>query len=260
MKQPIGVFDSGIGGLSVLREIRALLSKDDLLYVADSGFAPYGHRSVAFIVQRSLLIARFLMAHNAKAIVVACNTATAAAVATLRDELPIPIIGMEPGIKPAAVVSRSKIIGVLATESTLNSDRFSALLTRTTEGMEIIVQPCPGLVEQIEAGNFTGPATHALVTRFITPLLTKGVDTLVLGCTHYPLVRQLIAQIAGPTVQIIDTGPAVARHLRDRLTDATLHCDSDAPGKETFWTSGSPTVVQSVIAKVWGRAVEVERI
>jgi len=260
MKQPIGVFDSGIGGLSVLREIRALLPQEDLLYVADSGFAPYGHRSAEFIVQRSLHITRFLIARNAKAIVVACNTATAAAVATLRDEFSIPIFGMEPGIKPAAAVSRSKIIGVLATESTLNSDRFSALLTRITEGMEIIVQPCPGLVEQIEAGEFKGLVTHALVTRFVEPLLAKGVDTLVLGCTHYPLLRSLIAQIAGPMVQIIDTGPAVARHLRDRLVDSALHSDRESPGKAAFWTSGSPAELQPVTATVWGQAVEIARI
>ncbi|MEZ5581933.1 MAG: aspartate/glutamate racemase family protein [Candidatus Competibacteraceae bacterium] len=135
MKQPIGVFDSGIGGLSVLREIRALLPQEDLLYVADSGFAPYGHRTAAFIVQRSLHIARFLAERDAKAIVVACNTATAAAVATLRDEF-ARHCRHGAGDQPAAAVSRSKIIGVLATESTLNSDRFSALLTRTTEGME----------------------------------------------------------------------------------------------------------------------------
>ncbi|MEE4378598.1 MAG: glutamate racemase [Candidatus Competibacteraceae bacterium] len=257
MKQPIGVFDSGIGGLSVLREIRALLPNEDLLYVADSGFAPYGHRSAAFIIQRALSISEFLLERGAKAIVVACNTATAVAIEKLRQKFVIPIVGMEPGIKPAAAISKSKVIGVLATEGTLNSDRFSTLLTRSTENLEIIVQPCPGLVEQIEAGDFTGSATRALVVRYVLPLLARGADTLVLGCTHYPLLRTLIAQIAGPAVHIIDTGPAVALQLQHRLVTSQLHTDNSQLGTQQFWTSSPLERQHAVISRVLGQSIQI---
>jgi glutamate racemase len=252
--KPIGIFDSGIGGLSVLRDIRARLPWENLIYVADSGHAPYGHQPAAFIEQRALAMAEFLLKRQVKALVVACNTATAAAIARLRQHLPIPVIGMEPGIKPAVAASKSRVIGVLATVGTLNSERFSALVARSTVGVEVIVQPCPGLVERIEAGEFNTPATRRLVETYVGPLLSRGVDTLVLGCTHYPWVQPLIADMAGPTVGIIDTGPAVACQLQRRLEQVGLmNNDDTAPGTEEFWTSGSVEHLLRLIPRLWGR-------
>ncbi|MCP5425457.1 MAG: glutamate racemase [Gammaproteobacteria bacterium] len=253
--QPIGIFDSGIGGLSVLRDIRARLPHEHLIYVADSGYAPYGHQSGAFIEQRSLAVAGFLVKRPVKALVVACNTATAEAIARLRQELTIPVIGMEPGLKPAAMVSKSRVIGVLATVGTLNSERFSALLARSTAGVEVLVQPCPGLVEQIEAGEFDTPTTRQLVENYLTPLLRRGVDTLVLGCTHYPWVLPVISDLAGPAVRIVDTGPAVASQLQRRLAEVgLLNQDVGLPGTEEFWTSGSVEHLRRLISRLWGRA------
>jgi len=258
---PIGVFDSGLGGLSVLREIRQLLPHEDLLYVADSAHVPYGDKPESHIRARSLALARFLHDRGAKAIVVACNTATAAAVSLLREKLPtVPVIGMEPALKPAVNATRSGVVGVLATVGTLASARFAALLARYAGDVEVITQPCPGLVEQVELGDLNGPLTQALVQRYTTPLLARGADTLILGCTHYPFLRQVIAEITGPQVSLIHTGPAVARQVQRVLVDSALLCPENRAGQERFWTSGTPALLQASVNRLWGQAVIVETL
>src|SRR3954470_9685395 len=210
---PIGMFDSGLGGLSVLRELVRLTPDADVVYVADSAHVPYGTRPPDFIRQRSLAITRFLVdAQHARAVVVACNTATTHAVATLRAALPdVPIVGMEPALKPAAAATRSGVVGVLATPATLGGERFATLARRYTDGIELLTQPSPGLVECVEAGDVDGPETERLLRVYAEPLLARGADTIVLGCTHYPFLREALQRIVGPQVALIDTGEAVAR-------------------------------------------------
>lgn len=257
---PIGVFDSGVGGLTVLREIRRELPNEDLLYVADSGYAPYGERPPEEIVARAMAIAEFLVGQRAKAIVVACNTATGVAVGQLRDRWDLPIIAMEPAVKPAMGQTHSGIIGVLATSRTLASHGFMRLLGRLDGQAKVIVQPCPGLVEQVEQGNLFGPGTQALLERYLQPLLVQGVDTLVLGCTHYPHLMPLIQDLVGPGVAVLDSGAAVARQVRRRLTELGRLCTSPRPGQEGFWTSGEPEVTRAIMAKLWPSVAPVKTL
>ncbi len=253
---PIGVFDSGVGGLSVLREIRNALPRENLLYVADSGFAPYGDRPAEFIQRRAESIVEFFADAGAKAVVVACNTATAVAVQALRARFAFPIVAIEPAVKPAAEMTRSGVIGILATSQTLASENFSRLVERHGKGVEVLQQPCPGLVEQVEKVELAGPTTEALVARYVQPLLDRGADTIVLGCTHYPFLISAIRAIAGPNVALIDPAVAVARELKRRLEAGAL-LSLDGQGTEQFWTSGSPAVAQEVIEQLWSAAVEV---
>jgi glutamate racemase len=256
----IGVFDSGVGGISVLREIRALAPHEDLLYVADSGHVPYGSKTDSYIQERSLRISRWLLDHGAKGIVVACNTATAAAVPLLRATFDVPIVAMEPAIKPAVAATRSGVVGVLATVGTARSERLTALIERFGRGVQILTQPCPRLVEQVEAGDLEGPATRALLERYVQPLLRRGVDTLVLGCTHYPFLRPLLHDIVGPNVALIDTGAAVARRTVQVLGERGLLRVVEI-GRERFWSSGDTGLAERVIGEyLWGRPVDVERL
>ena len=254
---PIGVFDSGVGGLSVLREIRRELPGEDLLYVADSGYAPYGDKPAQLIEARSIAITEFLVSQRAKAIVVACNTATGAAIEMLRTRFPLPIVAMEPAVKPAAANTKSGVIGVLATGNTLASENFERLHTRFGIGIEILVQACPGLVEQVEAGDLSGDQTRALLEQYVLPLLERQADTLVLGCTHYPFLAPLIRTIAGPSVAIIDPSAAIARELRRRLADVGLLSHEPCAGTERFWSSAMPDKVQPVISQLWRAGIEV---
>lgn len=249
--RPIGVFDSGIGGLSILRHIRRLLPAESLLYVADTGYLPYGSKSPALVLQRSLAISRFLVAQGAKAIVVACNTATAAAVAELRQQFALPVIGVEPGVKPAIGLSRSGVVGVLATEGTLGSEKFRHLVSRYGRQHQVIVQPCPGWVEQVESGALTSARTRELVDASVSRLRSAGADTLVLGCTHYPYLRPLIEERAGPGVQVVDTGPAIARELQRRLAAQGLLRDGQVAGSERLWVSGDPETAAPRFERMW---------
>ncbi|WP_436231511.1 glutamate racemase [Candidatus Methylomicrobium oryzae] len=257
---PVGVFDSGVGGLSVLSEIRRQLPAENLIYVADSGHAPYGDKPRAFIEKRSLAITRFLLDRGAKAIVVACNTATGAAAASLRTRFTLPIVAMEPAIKPAAAQTRTGVVGVLATSRTLASHNFVKLFERYGSEAEILPQACPGLVEQVEAGELAGEKTRSLLERYLAPLLIKGADTLVLGCTHYPFLRALIQEIAGPNVAVIDSSEAVARQLCRRLEAHGLLNDANESGSERFWTSADPATTGPVITQLWCRNASVERL
>lgn len=249
---PIGVFDSGVGGLSVLGEINRLLPQESLLYVADSGHVPYGEKSPEYIRQRSRDIAAFLVEQGAKALVLACNTATAAAVGELRSLYDFPVVGMEPAVKPAALATRSGVVGVLATTGTLQSARFAALLDRFAGSVRVVTQPCPGLVECVEQGELQGAHIERLLRRYTTPLLDAGCDTLILGCTHYPFLRAQLQAILPPGISLVDTGAAVARQLRARLAEAELLAQGVA-GPAQFWTSGNPESLRSVISILWGR-------
>jgi glutamate racemase len=243
---PIGVFDSGIGGLSVLRHICAHLPAENLLYFADSGFAPYGGKPREVIVARSMGIAEFLLAQGAKALVVACNTATAASIKALRERYPeLPVVGVEPGLKPAAAITKTRKVGVLATERTLASEKFRLLREQISAAadVEFLLQACKGLADQIEKGELHSPATLALLNRYVTPLLQQGADTLVLGCTHYPFVQPAIESLARRVsphpVAIIDTGEAVARQLGRMLDKHGLRRRESGAGMLRAFTTGS---------------------
>jgi glutamate racemase len=252
----IGVFDSGVGGLSVLRHIRVQLPRLPLLYVADSAHVPYGDKTADYIRERSCELTDFLLAQGAAMVVIACNTATAAAAATLRERFAMPIVAMEPAVKPAVTATRSGVVGVLATVGTLESARFAALLEQYAGDVKIVTQACPGLVEQIEAGHLAAPATRELVARYTEPLLERGADTLVLGCTHYAFLRPLIAEIVGNDVQLIDTGEAVARQVVRRLPEKLLG-RGDTTAVEHFWTSGDARSASRIVTELWGRPVTV---
>jgi glutamate racemase len=257
---PIGVFDSGVGGLSVLGEIRALLPQESLLYVADSGHVPYGEKSPAFICERSQRIAEFLIAQGAKALVLACNTATAAAISQLRERYPeLPIIGMEPAVKPAAAATRSGVVGVLATTGTLKSAKFAALLDRFANDVRVITQPCPGLVEQIEAGELHSEKTRQLLRGWVQPLLAQNCDTLILGCTHYPFIKPLLAELLPANVSLIDTGAAVARQLRRVLDEHQLLATGPTRPAQ-FHSSGQCQRLEQVLPQLWGSAAVVTEL
>jgi glutamate racemase len=258
--RPIGVFDSGVGGLSVLREIRRELPAEDLIYVADSGYAPYGDRAEDYVRGRAIAIMEFLRAQNVKAVVVACNTATGIAVDALRARYSEPIVAIEPAVKPAAAQTRSKVVGVLATTQTLAGQKFAKLVSTHAGEVEVLTQACPGLVEQVERGALASESTRSLVEQYLRPLLDKGADTIVLGCTHYPFVSDVIRDVAGPAVNIIDSAGPVARELRRRLQQNGLLAAEPRAGMETFWTTGSPEQVATVIEQLWSRRVDVRPV
>jgi glutamate racemase len=259
MSGAIGVFDSGVGGLSVLHHIRRTLPHERLVYVADSGHVPYGDKTPAYIEQRSHTLTRFLVEQGADAIVIACNTATAAAVASLRNRFDIPIVGMEPAVKPAVAATRSGVVGVLATIGTLESARFAALLERYGEEIEFVTQGCPGLVEQVELGELDGARTRALVERYTAPLLARGADTLILGCTHYPFLAALIRDVVGDNITLIDTGAAVARQLQRRIqTELPARIPGD--GTAQFFTSGDATQAARIMSLLWGETATVQSL
>jgi glutamate racemase len=257
---PIGVFDSGVGGLSVLLEIRRELPCEDLLYVADSGHAPYGDKPAQLIEARAVAIVEFLLGQRAKAIVVACNTATGVAINMLRERFPVPIVAMEPAVKPAVALTKSGVIGVLATSRTIASDNFAKLQERFGNDVKILMQACPGLVEQVEAGDLSGDKTRALIEQYVMPLLAQNADTIVLGCTHYPFLAPLIREVAGPAIDIIDPSAAVARELRRRLSSNDLLSIETDIGTEQFWTSATTDSSQPIVAQLWERNVEVFRL
>lgn len=259
-EQPIGIFDSGIGGLSVLHHIRELLPAEDLIYVSDRAHLPYGTKTSSFILGRSEYIVDFLVQQGVKAVVIACNTATAVAVAHLRQRYSLPIIGMEPGVKPATARSRNGLIGVLATEGTLTSGKFQNLVAQHSNGADIYYCPCHGWVEAIEHNGASHVKTIELVEQALIPVLEKGVDTLVLGCTHYPFLKDTIEKVAGPSIAIIDTGEPVADHLRRRLSDGNLLSSNPYPGSIAYWCSAPPGKTQALITRIQGQPCTVKQL
>lgn len=259
-QSPIGVFDSGLGGLSVLGEIRRIMPLEQLIYVADSAYVPYGEKRPEEIIERSIVISEFLLDQGVKALVVACNTATAAAIHVLRERWPTLIcVGMEPAVKPAARVSKTGKVGVLATTGTLRSAKFAALLDKFSAQVEVHTQPCPGLVELIEAGELEGAATRELLAGYVQPLLQAQCDTLILGCTHYPFIKPLLRSLLPAHVEIIDTGAAVARRLQQQLAEHELLADASA-GADLFYTSGQLAPMQQALPVLWPQAVTVAQL
>ncbi len=251
--RPIGMLDSGVGGLSILREVRRALPGEDVIFLADQGHVPYGPRPLEEVRAFSLEIVRFLIRQGAKLIVVACNTASAAALRPLRLTFPdLPFVGMEPAVKPAAEATRTGVVGVLATPATFQGELFASVVERFAQGVRIIPQTLPGLVEQIEAGELDSAATRAILERGVEPLVAQGVDTLVLACTHYPLALALIADVAGPNVRVIDPSPAIARQTRRLLEDRRIDAGRAAGGETAFVTSGEPEGLRRMAARWLG--------
>jgi glutamate racemase len=253
-QSPIGIFDSGVGGLSVLRAIQQQIPHQDLLFLADQAHVPYGPRPLEEVRAFSFAITRFLVSEGARLIVVACNTASAAALHELRLAFPNTLfVGMEPAVKPAAEHTRSGVVGVLATPATFQGALYASVVERFAQGVQILQDTCPGLVLQIELGELDTPTTRMILERALHPMLAQGVDTIVLGCTHYPFLIPQIKEICGPDVRVIDPAPAVARQVGRLLKQL------DQPGEQNpvsqvtqpanlrFLTSGSPEALQGML-------------
>ena len=256
MTHPIAVFDSGLGGLTVLRALRARLPQEDFFYFADTRFLPYGDRPESFLKERGVLIARAIEARGAKALVIACNTATAAAAEAIRAAIKLPVVALEPGVKPAVALTKSGVIGVLATTRTLHSERFQRLVGQHAAGYRVIAQACPGLAEAIEQGGAESLPVAALLDGFVAPLAAAGADVVVLGCTHYPLVAEAIAARLPAGVTLLDTGEPVARQLDRLLTAENLLGGGE--GRLTVATSGAPASVIATVKRLWGKSLHVE--
>jgi glutamate racemase len=243
----IGIFDSGIGGLTVAAAIRQALPAERLLYFGDNAHVPYGERTAEEIQALSTAITDALVAKGCHAIVVACNTASSAALVALRHKYPhLPIVGMEPAVKPAVEHTRTGVVGVLATKATVEGRALADVVERFAQGVEVIRQPCTGLAQRIDAGQFDGPELEALLRGWVEPMLERNIDALVLGCTHYPLVRPLIERIAGSGVRVIEPSLAIARRLGQLLPPAA----PNASGSLECWTSGEPEHFRSVLARL----------
>lgn len=254
-QNPIGIFDSGLGGLAVLKEIRKILPNEAIVYYADQGRVPYGPRPQEEIQKFSEEITNFLLAKNAKIIVVACNTASAAALEYLRGRFPaVPFVGMEPAIKPAAEKTKTGTIGVIATHSTVQSERFARVVAQFAKGVRVLAQPSPDLVIQVENGEFDSPRTREILHHYLDPLLADGIDSIVLGCTHYSFLANAIAGIVGSTVEIIDPAPAVAKQVK-RILDqhgVAAPIDSTLKGLVTAFTSGDPSLKPDLPTQMLG--------
>ena len=258
---PIGIFDSGVGGISVLRAIREQMPEESVLYFGDQGHIPYGPRPVEQIRDFSEAITRFLLEHGAKIIVVACNTASAAALKYLREKFPdIKFVGMEPAVKPAAEHTHTGKVGVLATPATFQGALYASVVERFGNGVELFQDTCNGLVQQIEQGNLDGQETRRILEAALLPMLEKNVDTVVLGCTHYALVIPLIQQIVGENVRVIDPAPAVAKQT-GRLLDARgMRNQSGPKGDVKFYTSGDPEELKSLLPMLLGESGNVQSV
>lgn len=248
---PIGIFDSGVGGLSVWREIAGQLPHEDTLYLADQAHVPYGSRSLEQVREFAEGITRFLLEQGAKVIVVACNTASAAALYHLRQCFPdVPFVGMEPALKPAAQQTRSGVVGVLATQATFQGALFASLMERYGNGVRVLTRACPGWVEAVESGVLESLETQTLLRRDLEPLIEAGADQLVLGCTHYPFLRPMIERVVGPGVAVIDPAPAVARQTARVLAGRGLEADTDRAGRHMFYTSGDAASFAALLRRL----------
>lgn len=254
----IGVFDSGVGGLSVLREIWAQLPQEHTVYFADTAHCPYGSRSADEIRKLSVSIADFLIQQGAKVIVVACNTASAAALHRLRERFTVPIVGMEPAVKPAAEHTHTGRVGVIATQVTFQGELFARLVERFAAGVNVLTQACPNLVEQVEAGKLDDRETDRLLRTYLQPMVDAGIDSLALGCTHYPFLRDAIQRVVGPAVEIIDPAPAVARQTARVLEQNGLLTASQGPVQHLFYTSGDPAAFAATAGRLLGIPVHTE--
>ena len=267
---PIGIFDSGIGGLTVLRAVHQLMPDEPLLYLADQAHVPYGPRRLEEVRHFSETITRYLLHQGANLIVVACNTASAAALKYLRTIFPeTPFVGMEPAVKPAAEHTRSRVVGVLATPATFQGELYASVVERFGQGVKLLQHTCPGLVTQIESGQLESVETRRILEEALLPMLEQGIDTVVLGCTHYPFVIPLIRQITGPTVRVIDPAPSVARQVQrllvaTHLLDFNLKNDAEQPGEPShllrFTTTGDASRLEAMLPGLLGERAFVEKL
>ncbi len=252
----IGVFDSGVGGLSVVRALRRLNPNAPVLYLSDAGYAPYGPRTDAALRQRSAAIATLLAQRGAQALVIACNTATAAAADSLRAAWSLPIIGMEPAVKPAARATNTGTIAVFATDGTLASQRFAGLLARHSRDTRVLVEPCGDLVAYAESGDWDGQAVRQACRRHLETVIAAGADTVVLGCTHFPLLRSMLSEVARGAVHFVDTGEAVARQILQR----TSVPPAPATAPIELLTTGDPNHLTAMARRLFEFAGPAERI
>lgn len=258
---PIGIFDSGVGGLSVLRAIREALPAEDLLYLADQDHVPFGPRPLEQVRAFAEGIVRYLLDQEAKLIVVACNAASAAALHYLRQTFPgISFVGMEPAVKPAAEHTRSGVVGVLATPATFQGALYASVLERFANGVTVLQDTCPGLVAEIESGRLAATETRAILEGALMPMLANGIDTVVLGCTHYPFVIPLIQEIVGPQVRVIDPAPAIARQVKRVLAGDGLLRTGESPGALCYQTSGDPVRLAEMLPGLTGAPGAVSRV
>ena len=239
----IGILDSGVGGLSVLNEIHRRLPQHAILYVGDSAWCPYGTKSYEEIQERCRKICDFLLSEGAEVIVIACNSATIAAVEILRTEYPVPFVGMEPGVKPAALASRSGVIGLLATEASLQGEKLHRLVSNHAKELRVITQPCPKFVDLVEEGQLEGPEVDAAIDEYTAPILDAGADVLILGCTHYPFLAKAIQAKLPETIEIIDTSEAVARQVETFVGPS-------ADGSVEIHTTGSLDLLQKLLPQL----------
>lgn len=246
----IGVFDSGVGGLSVFKEIRKLLPEQSYVYYSDNAHCPYGEKSHEYIINRARNITEFLLSKGCEIIVVACNTATAAAIATLREEYPVRFIGMEPAIKPAAKATQTGVVGVLATAGTLKATKYIDTRAKWAQGVTIVEHIGQGFVELVEKGILNGPHAESTVSASLKPLLDAGADTIVLGCTHYPFLSETITKVASELyperqITVIDPAPAVARHLVEVMQEEGIQEASEQGFRIELHASGSPDTLRN---------------
>jgi len=258
--QPIGIFDSGVGGLSIAKCISETLPNEQLIYVADSAFAPYGDIQISLIEQRVNAIADWLVSKKVKAIVVACNTATVNTIENLRARYHLPIIGVEPAIKPAAKQSKSKKVAILVTQATAQNQRFLSLVEKHKQNSEVIVQACPGLVELVEAGNIRSIECQQLLQGYLLPLVEQEIDTLVLGCTHYPFLHQQITDVVGSSITIMETAKPVTQQLKRRLSHYDLLRTNQSPAQESlmqhqFYSSKNCLNQQATFSQLWQQEI-----
>lgn len=235
---PIGVFDSGVGGLAVVSEIRKLLPHEDILYYADTAYFPYGPRPAAEIQRRATEVTKFLLDQGAKVIVVACNTASSSALADLRASFAVPFVGMVPAVKPASAQTRSGKVGVIATEATVQGQVFADLVAQFAQGVTVFTQACPHLVEMVERGEVDSPQLYSLLHGYLDPMVKAGIDVLVLGCTHYPFLRPAIERVLGDGIAVIDAGAAVAQQVERVLARGGDHSPRLGEGRVSCFTSG----------------------
>lgn len=261
LNHPIGIFDSGVGGLSVLRCIRQELPHQDLIFIADQAHVPYGPRPLVEVRGFADAITRFLLHQGCPLIVVACNAASAAALKTLRQTFPnVPFVGMEPAVKPAAEQTHTGVVGVLATPATFQGELYASVVERFANGVVLLQDTCPGLVGQIEKGDLDGPRTRNILMQAIEPMLKKGIDTIVLGCTHYPFVIPLIQEIVGKKVRVIDPAPAVARQTLRMMESHHIQSSSPGAGSTVCFTSDEPEMLSTFIGKSLGIPCSVGRL
>jgi glutamate racemase len=259
--RPIGIFDSGVGGISVLRAVREQMPEESIIYFGDQGHVPYGSRSMQQIQDFSGAITRFLLEQGAKIIVVACNTASAAALKHLRERHPdVQFVGMEPAVRPAAERTQTGRVGVLATPATFQGALYASVVERFANGVELFQDTCPGLVQQIERGNLEGEETRRILKDALAPMLENNIDTVVLGCTHYPFVIPMIQEIVGAGIRVIDPAPAVAKQTGRLLEAKGLRNKSGTGGDVRFYTSGNADVLRSLLPMLLGEPGDIQRV